>query len=140
VSNIWIEHDKVGAWMDGPMDKLTFSGMRIRDTTADGINLHGGVTNSTVTNSDIRNTGDDGIATWADSGIGADANDTISDNTVQLQMLANGIAIYGGHDNTVSGNLVEDTGITQGGGITVAQRFSSTPTRGARHDRPGQAA
>jgi hypothetical protein len=127
VSNIWIEHMKVGAWMDGPMDKLTFSGMRIRNTTADGINFHGGVTNSTVTNSDIRNTGDDGIATWADSGIGADANDTISNNTVQLQMLANGIAIYGGHDNTVSGNLVVDTGINQGGGIQVGQRFSSTP-------------
>ncbi|WP_194924584.1 choice-of-anchor D domain-containing protein [Catenulispora pinisilvae] len=127
VSDIWIEHMKVGAWMDGPMDKLTFSGMRIRNTTADGINFHGGVTNSTVTNSDIRNTGDDGIATWADSGIGADANDTISNNTVSDQQLANGIAIYGGHDNTVSGNLVVDTGITQGGGIQVGQRFSSTP-------------
>ncbi len=127
VSNIWIEHMKVGAWMDGPMTGLTFSGMRIRDTTADGINFHGGVTNSTVTNSDIRNTGDDGIATWADASIGADANDTISNNTVQLQQLANGIAIYGGHDNTVTGNLVVDTGITQGGGIHVGQRFNSTP-------------
>ena len=127
VSNIWIEHMKVGAWMDGPMNGLTFSGMRIRNTTADGINFHGGVTNSTVTNSDIRNTGDDGIATWADAGVGADANDTISDDTVQLQQLANGIAIYGGHDNTVTGNLVEDTGITQGGGIQVGQRFNSTP-------------
>jgi parallel beta-helix repeat protein len=127
VSNIWIEHEKVGAWMDGPMNNLTFSRLRIRNTTADGINFHGGVTSSAVTNSDIRNTGDDGIATWADSGIGADANDTISNNTVQLQMLANGIAIYGGHDNTVSGNLVVDTGITQGGGIQVGQRFSSTP-------------
>ncbi|WP_037603507.1 choice-of-anchor D domain-containing protein [Streptacidiphilus rugosus] len=127
VSNLWIEHDKVGAWMDGPMDGLTFSGMRIRDTTADGINFHGGVTNSKVTNSDLRNTGDDGIATWADSSLGADANDTISNNTVQLQILANGIAIYGGHDNTVTGNLVEDSGIAQGGGIHVGQRFTSTP-------------
>ena len=127
VSNLWIDHLKVGAWMDGPMDHLTFSGMRIRDTTADGINFHGAVTNSTVTNSDLRNTGDDGIATWADSQEGADANDTISNNTVQLQILANGIAIYGGHDNTVSGNLVVDSGISQGGGITVAQRFTSTP-------------
>src|ERR1700729_3000670 len=127
VSNIWIEHMKVGAWMDGPMTNLTFSGMRIRDTTADGINFHGGVTNSTVTNSNIRNTGDDGIATWADSSIGADSGDTISNNTVQLQQLANGIAIYGGNNNTVSGNLVVDTGITQGGGIQVGQRFSSTP-------------
>ncbi|HVV25189.1 MAG TPA: discoidin domain-containing protein [Pseudonocardiaceae bacterium] len=127
VSSVWIEHEKVGAWMDGPMNGLTFSGVRIRDTTADGINFHGGVTNSTVTNSEIRNTGDDGIATWADSSIGADANDTISHDTVELQMLANGIAIYGGHDNTVSGNLVQDTGITQGGGIHVGQRFTSTP-------------
>ncbi|HTJ72100.1 MAG TPA: discoidin domain-containing protein [Actinospica sp.] len=127
VSNIWIEHMKVGAWMDGPMTNLTFSGMRIRDTTADGINLHGGVTSSTITNSDIRNTGDDGIALWADSGLGADAQDTISNNTVQLQQLANGIAGYGGNNNTISGNRVVDTGITQGGGITVAQRFSSTP-------------
>jgi hypothetical protein len=127
VSNIWIEHMKVGAWMDGPMNGLTFSGMRIRDTTADGINFHGGVTNSTVTGSDIRNTGDDGIATWADSSIGADASDTISSNTVQLQQLANGIAVYGGHDITVTGNLVMDTGITQGGGIQVGQRFTSTP-------------
>src|SRR5246127_4305864 len=127
VSNIWIEHMKVGAWMDGPMTGLTFSGMRIRDTTADGINLHGGVTNSTVTDSDVRNTGDDGIALWADSSIGADSGDTISNNTVQLQQLANGIAVYGGNNNTVSGNLVVDTGITQGGGIQVGQRFSSTP-------------
>lgn len=127
VSDIWIEHMKVGAWMDGPMTNLTFSGMRIRDTTADGINLHGGVTDSTITNSDIRNTGDDGIALWADSSIGADAHDTISGNTVQYPMLANGIAVYGGNNNTVTGNLVVDAGITQGGGIHVGQRFTSTP-------------
>ncbi|MFD9130189.1 choice-of-anchor D domain-containing protein [Kitasatospora sp. NPDC059571] len=127
VANLWIDHLKVGAWMDGPMDRLTFSGMRIRDTTADGVNFHGGVTNSAVTNSDIRNTGDDGIATWADSALGADAFDTIANNTVQQQILANAIAIYGGHDNTVSGNLVKDTGIAQGGGIHVGQRFTSTP-------------
>ncbi|MFJ5612681.1 choice-of-anchor D domain-containing protein [Streptomyces sp. NPDC093221] len=127
VSSLWIDHLKVGAWMDGPMDKLTLSGLRIRDTTADGVNFHGGVTNSTVTNSEIRNTGDDGIATWADAALGADANDTISNNTVETQILANAIAIYGGHDNTVSGNLVRDTGLAQGGGIHVGQRFTSTP-------------
>ena len=126
VSNIWIEHDKVGAWMDGPMDHLTFSGMRIRNTTADGINFHGGVTNSTVTNSDLRNTGDDGLATWADSSIGADAFDSFNHNTVQYPILANGIAIYGGHDNTVDNNRVIDAGLAQGGGIQVGQRFTST--------------
>jgi F5/8 type C domain/Pectate lyase superfamily protein/Abnormal spindle-like microcephaly-assoc'd, ASPM-SPD-2-Hydin len=127
ISNIWIEHEKVGIWMDGPMTNLDISGVRIRDTFADGINLHGGVTDSTVTNSEIRNTGDDGIALWADTSLGADAQDTISDNTVQQNQLANGIAGYGGNNNTITGNLVEDTGINQGGGITVAQRFTSTP-------------
>ncbi|HXL87732.1 MAG TPA: choice-of-anchor D domain-containing protein [Streptosporangiaceae bacterium] len=127
VSNIWIEHMKVGAWMDGPMTNLTFSGMRIRDTFADGINLHGGVTDATITDSEIRNTGDDGIALWSDSTLGADSGVTISDNTVQQEQLANGIAVYGGNNNTVTGNLVEDAGINQGGGITVAQRFTSTP-------------
>jgi len=127
IKNIWIEHMKVGVWLDGPMTGLTISGMRIRDTTADGINLHGGVTDGTVTDNDVRNTGDDGIALWSDATIGADSSITISNNTVQLQQLANGIAVYGGNNNTVTGNLVVDTGILQGGGITAAQRFSSTP-------------
>ncbi len=46
---------------------------------------------------------------------------------MQLQQLANGIAAYGGNSNTISGNLIVDTGINEGGGITVAQRFTSTP-------------
>jgi hypothetical protein len=126
VDRVWIEHMKVGAWMDGPMDSLVFSGMRIRDTTADGVNFHGAVTNSKVTNSELRNLGDDGLATWADQGIGADANDSFDHDTVEYPILANGIAIYGGHDNNVSDNRVIDAGLTQGGGIHVAQRFAST--------------
>jgi Pectate lyase superfamily protein len=124
VDRVWIEHDKVGAWMDGPMDNLVFSGMRIRNVTADGINFHKGVTNSKVTNSDLRNLGDDGLATWSESV--ADANDSFDHNTVQYPILANGIAIYGGHDNFVTDNRVIDSGLTQGGGIHVAQRFAST--------------
>ena len=102
--------------------------MRIRDTTADGINFHGGVTNSTVTNSDIRNTGDDGIAH-----LGRlrprrrRQRHHLQQHRRSCQILANGIAIYGGHDNTVTGNLVVDSGLTQGGGIHVGQRFTSTP-------------
>ena len=46
VSDIWIEHTKVGAWMDGPFTNLMFTGMRIRNQTADAINFHSGVTNS----------------------------------------------------------------------------------------------
>ena len=83
VQNVWIEHTKVGMWLDGPFSGLLIVGSRIHDTTADGINLHGGVTSSTITNSDIRNTGDDGIALWADSSIGADAQDTGAGSTTR---------------------------------------------------------
>jgi hypothetical protein len=124
VDRLWIEHMKVGAWMDGPLTNLVFSGMRIRNVTADGVNFHNGVTNSTVTNSDLRNLGDDGLATWAEQN--ADVNDSFDHNTVQYPILANGIAIYGGHDNFVTDNRVIDAGLAQGGGIHVAQRFAST--------------
>ncbi|WP_344611768.1 choice-of-anchor D domain-containing protein [Dactylosporangium salmoneum] len=124
VDRVWIEHAKVGAWMDGPMNNLVFSQMRLRNFTADGVNFHNGVTNSKVTNSDIRNAGDDGLATWSEQN--ADANDSFDHNTVQYPILANGIAIYGGHDNFVTDNRVIDAGLSQGGGIHVAQRFAST--------------
>jgi len=124
VDRLWIEHMKVGAWMDGPFTNLVFSGMRIRNVTADGVNFHNGVTNSKVTNSDLRNLGDDGLATWAEQN--ADSGDSFDHNTVQYPILANGIAIYGGHDNFVTDNRVIDSGLTQGGGIHVAQRFGST--------------
>jgi alpha-1,3-glucanase-like protein/F5/8 type C domain-containing protein/HYDIN/CFA65/VesB family protein/centrosomal CEP192-like protein len=124
VDRVWIEHMKVGAWMDGPLTNLVFSGMRIRNVTADGVNFHNGVTNSKVTNSDLRNLGDDGLATWAEQN--ADVNDSFDHNTVQYPILANGIAIYGGHDNFVTDNRVIDAGLAQGGGIHVAQRFAST--------------
>jgi hypothetical protein len=124
VDRMWIEHMKVGAWMDGPFTNLVFTGMRIRNVTADGVNFHNGVTSSKVTNSDLRNLGDDGLATWSE--VNADVNDSFDHNTVQYPILANGIAIYGGHDNFVTDNRVVDAGLTQGGGIHVAQRFGST--------------
>ena len=124
VDRVWIEHTKVGAWMDGPFTNLVFSGMRLRNFTADGVNFHNGVTNSRVTNSDVRNAGDDGLATWSEQN--ADSGDSFDHNTVQYPILANGIAIYGGHDNFVTDNRVIDSGLSQGGGIHVAQRFAST--------------
>ncbi|MDI1466248.1 choice-of-anchor D domain-containing protein [Catellatospora sp. KI3] len=125
VDRVWIEHTKVGAWMDGPFTNLVFSGMRLRNFTADGVNFHNGVTNSKVTNSDVRNAGDDALAMWAE--INADSGNSFDHNTVQYPILANGIAIYGGHDNFVTDNRVIDSGLSQGGGIHVAQRFASTP-------------
>ncbi|HLV99965.1 MAG TPA: right-handed parallel beta-helix repeat-containing protein [Ktedonobacterales bacterium] len=127
VSDIWIEHTKVGIWLDGPFDGLVITHCRIRDLTADGINFHDGVTHATVEQTEVRNTGDDGLAMWSEHN--ADANDAFLSNTVQLPILANDIAIYGGTNNRVSNNLVADS-VTQGGGIHVANRFNAVPLSG----------
>ena len=35
VDNVWMQHTKVGAWMDGPMNNFIISNSRILDQTAD---------------------------------------------------------------------------------------------------------
>ncbi len=127
VNNLWIQHTKVGAWFDGPMDGLTITNTRIQDTNADGINLHNGISHVTVSNTFIRNTGDDGMAMWSDTN--ADNNNSFTHDTVSVPVLANGFAVYGGHDNTVSDDIASDT-VNQGGGVQVANRFGSVPLSG----------
>jgi hypothetical protein len=131
ISNLWIQHTKVGMWLDGPFDGLTISGCRIQDTTADGINLHQAVSHTVVENTLVRNTGDDGLAIWSDASRGdPPAHDNVFRlDTVELPILANGIAFYGGTDNSATDDLVQDT-VTEGGGIHVGNRFSSTPLAG----------
>jgi hypothetical protein len=120
LSNVWVQHTKVGAWMDGPMNNFKITGSRILDQTADGVNFHYGVTNSTVENTFVRNTGDDGLAMWAENV--PEVNNSFVHNTVGVTLLANNIAIYGGKDIKVTDNVVADT-LTNGGGIHVANRY-----------------
>ncbi|MBS2963919.1 right-handed parallel beta-helix repeat-containing protein [Actinocrinis puniceicyclus] len=127
VDGLYIHHTKVGMWFDGPMTNLRITNNVIADQIADGINFHTGVTGSLVRDNLIRNTGDDGLAMWSETT--ADANDTFDHNTVQTPVLANGIAIYGGADNTVSGNLIADP-IREGSGIQVGSRFGAVPFTG----------
>ncbi|MFJ4923787.1 discoidin domain-containing protein [Streptomyces sp. NPDC088725] len=120
VDNLWIQHTKVGAWMDGPMDNFTIKNSRILDQTADGVNFHMGVTNSTVTNTFVRNTGDDGLAMWAESV--PNVSDSFTHNTVVAPVLANNIVTYGGKNITLSDNVMSDT-VSNGGGLHVANRY-----------------
>jgi hypothetical protein len=115
-------------WLDGPMSKLKIRDNIIVDQIADGINFHSGVTNSVVANTFVRNTGDDGLAMWSDKI--EDANNTFDHNTVQTPVLANGIALYGGTDNTISNNLVADP-IREGSGLQVGSRFGAQPFTGS---------
>jgi hypothetical protein len=124
ITNVWIEHSNVGVWVGrdydnipelwGPADGLEFSGMRIRDTYADGINFTNGSRNSRVFNSSFRTAGDDALAVWANKYVKDQTVDVAHDNqfvnnTVQLPWRANGIAIYGGYGNKIENNLVYDT-------------------------------
>ncbi|AQA10687.1 CARDB domain-containing protein [Streptomyces malaysiensis] len=124
ITNVWLEHANVGAWVGrdysnipalwGPGDGLEFSGVRIRNTYADGVNFTNGTRNSTVYNSSFRNTGDDSLAVWANKYVKDTSTDIGHDNhfrnnTIQLPWRANGIAVYGGYGNTIENNLISDT-------------------------------
>jgi hypothetical protein len=127
IDGLYIHHTKVGMWFDGPMNNLTATDNIIVDQIADGLNFHSGVTNSVVSNNFIRNTGDDALAMWSENT--ANANNTFDHNTVQSPVLANGIAVYGGTDNTVSNNLVADP-VREGSGLQVGSRFGATEFTG----------
>src|SRR5579875_2850293 len=121
ISKVWIEHTKVGMWFDGPFSGLTISNCRIDSTLADGINFHRNITNSSVTQTIIRGTGDDGLAMWsATDNVPAtgDSNDVFDHDTVQSPYLANDIAIYGGNGNAVTNDLVSGAEY-RGGGIML---------------------
>ena len=127
IRNLFIQHVKVGLWLDGPFEGLIVSHVRVLDTTADGLNLHRGVSGVVVEDSFFRNIGDDGIASWAEKLANHDI--TIRHNTVVAPILANGVAIYGGHDIVVSDNLIADT-LTEGGGLHLGNRFDAVPLSG----------
>jgi hypothetical protein len=127
IDDLYIQHTKVGIWLDGPMSNVQITDTVIVDQIADGVNFHRGVTDSSVRNSFIRNTGDDALAMWADTD--TNARNSFVSNTVQTPTLANGIAIYGGTDITVQGNLVADP-IREGSGIHLGARFGAQPFAG----------
>ncbi|PWS47734.1 APHP domain-containing protein, partial [Streptomyces sp. FT05W] len=124
ITNVWLEHANVGVWVGrdydnipdlwGPADGVEFTGMRVRNTYADGINLANGTRDSTVFNSSFRNTGDDSLAVWSSKYVKNPSVDVGHDNhfrnnTIQLPWRANGIAVYGGYGNTIENNIISDT-------------------------------
>ncbi|NGN68774.1 hypothetical protein G5C51_33395 [Streptomyces sp. A7024] len=143
ISNVWIEHANVGAWVGrdysnipelwNPGDEVQFSGMRIRNTYADGVNFTNGTHNSTVTESSFRNTGDDALAVWSskyvkDPATDTGDNNTFSNNTIQLPWRANGVAVYGGSNNKIQNNSISDT--MNYPGIMLATDHDPTPFGG----------
>jgi hypothetical protein len=127
IQNMWIEHTKCGMWLDGPFNALHATGLVIMNTYADGVNFHTGITNSVIEQSLIRNAGDDGLAMWSQGT--PDTKNVFKFNTIQMPVLANGIAIYGGSDNSATDNYIADT-ICEGGGLQASNRFGSVQLGG----------
>src|SRR5262249_27674819 len=103
IQNVWVEHTKVGFWVKSGTDGLFAVGGRIRDTWADGVNLDGGVKNSTVSQFNNRNTGDDSFAMWSEGS--PNIKCVFRYNTAQFPALANTFGIYGGNDNKILDNV-----------------------------------
>ncbi|WP_333770236.1 CBM35 domain-containing protein [Streptomyces sp. IBSBF 2435] len=119
ILNVWMEHAKVGLWAV-PGNGLDVAGVRARDIYADGIHVHGGSSGSRVEQSNVRNTGDDNIALDTEGGNVTDC--TVSHNTAQSPIQANGIGVYGGGGNVIENNAVSDT-VAFGSGITISTAF-----------------
>ncbi|MBD3943537.1 cellulose binding domain-containing protein [Microbacterium sp. NEAU-LLC] len=127
VQDVWIAHTKTGVWVDAGTDGLLAVGLRVRDTYADGIHLHGGVTDAVVAHASVRNTGDDAMAMWSSGG--AVTRAVFTHATVQSPLLGNGAAIYGGDSNRVTDSVIADT-LTAPAGIAVSTRFNPVPFSG----------
>ncbi|MEU8406479.1 glycosyl hydrolase family 28-related protein [Micromonospora sp. NPDC048842] len=127
IDGLYLHHTKAGLWFDGPMRNVRVTNNIIVDQIADALNFHTGVTDSLVAHNFVRNTGDDGLAMWSEKT--ANARNTFDHNTVQSPTLANGIAIYGGTDTTVSHNLVADP-VREGSGLHAGARFGAEPFTG----------
>ena len=124
VNGLWIQDTNVGFWLQYGNSGITVENNIVLSTDADGLNFNGNATNDTVSNNFLRNTGDDGLALWSmpapDTGI------TLSGNTIIQPSLANGIAVYGGSGNTVTGNTIADTNAL-GSGIAISNQAFLSP-------------
>jgi hypothetical protein len=124
VDDLWIQDTNVGFWLQYGNSNCTVENTIVLSTDADGLNFNGNATNCTVKNNFLRDTGDDSLAIWsypaADSGI------TFSNNTIESPTLANGIADYGGSNNTISNNVIADSNAL-GSGLTISNEQFLSP-------------
>lgn len=127
-SRMWIEHVKSGVWLKGPSKNVVIDQMRVRNTSADGINLAPGTSYSIVQNSAVRTSGDDALASFSGRSQAVNAHNQLRANTVQTPARGNGIAVYGGADTVVANNLIIDAGA--GAGIELGHDYDVHPFSG----------
>ncbi|HEX4788265.1 MAG TPA: glycosyl hydrolase family 28-related protein [Actinospica sp.] len=124
VDGLWIQNTNVGFWLQYGNTGVTVQNSEVFDTDADGLNLNGNATGVVVRNDFVRNTGDDGLAIWSYPAV--DSHDTFAWDTVEQPNLANGIAEYGGSDNTIAHNVIADSNAL-GSGLTISNEQFAGP-------------
>jgi Right handed beta helix region len=138
IHDVWAEHFECGAWIGGydepyPIDittNLVISNVRFRNNYADGVNFAQGTSNSIVEHSNIRNTGDDGLAMWPSNSNNAptEKGNIFRFNTVEHGWRAGGVAIFGGSNHEVSNLLIKDC--IAGSAIRFTNEFPGYPYEG----------
>ena len=118
-SGLHIQHTKVGLWFDGPMSNVVVETNIIVDQIADALNFHIGVTDSVARDNFVRNSGDDGLAMWAESRGGTDRDER-----------AQRVRPQHGPDARRSRTASRSTAAP-----TTRSRTTSSPTRSARAAR-----
>ena len=135
IERLWIEHFEVGAWITTWTGAIT-NGLRVsfcqfRNNYADGINLSRGSSNCIVEQCDMRNNGDDAMATWsAFDGPQQCFNNEFRFCTAENTWRAGGIGFFGGGGHKGHHLLIKDStenGIRINSDFpTVGNSFSST--------------
>jgi hypothetical protein len=124
VDGLWIQNTNVGFWLQyGNTDDTVLDSV-VLDTDADGLNLNGDATGVRVLDDFVRNTGDDGLAIWSYPAV--DSHDVFAWDTVEQPNLANGIAEYGGTDNTIAHDVIADSNAL-GSGLTISNEQFASP-------------
>ena len=124
VNGLWIQDTNVGFWLQYGNTNITVENCIVLSTDADGLNFNGNASGNTVKNNFLRDDGDDGLAIW--SYPTADSNITFTNNTIVQSTLANGIADYGGSNNTITNNVIADTNAL-GSGLTISNEAFLQP-------------
>jgi Alpha-1,3-glucanase catalytic domain D2 len=135
IERLWIEHFETGAWITTWTGAIT-NGLRVsfcrfRNNYADGINLSRGSSNCIVEQCDMRNNGDDAMATWsAFDGPQQCFNNEFRYCTAENTWRAGGIGFFGGGGHKGHHLLIKDStenGIRINSDFpTVGNSFSST--------------
>jgi hypothetical protein len=124
INGLWIQDTNVGLWLQYGNSNCTVENSVIESTDADGINFNGNASSCTVKNNFLRGTGDDSLAIWSYPAL--DSSITLENNTIVAPTLANGIADYGGSNNTISNNVVADDNAL-GSGIDISNEQFLSP-------------